>query len=159
MDKTYYSFSCKIKKTAVGSCSIRITDGTENGVWEKNLENGDESFYGDHSLEGILPNSSNLTVEVYGSSDSEFSITDMMLSVGDYRTPWTQANGEFANMQVTIDNNGVIIRSNTLAGTYTKQTPQEVSAYSNNTLSATINNDEVLAPKARFQNEISMTPI
>lgn len=43
-DKTYYSFSCKIKKTAVGSCLIRITDGTEAGVWEISLANGTRSF-------------------------------------------------------------------------------------------------------------------
>ncbi len=158
-DKTYYSFSCKIRKTAIGECFIRITDGTEIGVWEINLINGEESFYKEYSIEGILPNSSNLTISVYGSSDSEFSINDMMLAVGDYRTQWTQANGEFANTQVSIDNNGVIIRSNTLNGTYTKQTPQELSAYTNNTLSATINNDGISAPKAEFKNEINMSPI
>ncbi len=158
-DKTYYSFSCKIKKTAVGECLVRITDGTENGVWEIALENGDESFYDEYSLEAILPNSSNLTVSVYGSGDSEFAINDMMLAVGDYKTQWTQANGEFANTQVAIDTTGVTIRSNTLDGTYTKQTPQELSAYSNNVLAATINNEGLIAPKAEFKNEISMSPI
>ena len=158
-DKTYYSFSCKIKKTAIGECYVRITDGTESGIWEIFLDNGDESFYDDHVLEAILPNSSNLTIEVYGSSDSEFSITDMMLAVGNYRSQWTQANGEFANTQVTIDNSGVTIRSNTLAGTYTKQTPQEVSAYTNNVLVATVNDDGISAPKAEFKNEINMPPI
>lgn len=158
-DKTYYSFSCKIRKTAIGECLVRITDGTEIGVWEIGLANGEESFYNEYSLEGILPKSSSLIISIYGSSDSEFSINDMMLAVGDYKTQWTQANGEFANTQVSIDNNGVIIRSNTLTGTYTKQTPQELSAYSNNTLSATINNDGIRAPKAEFKNEINMSPI
>ena len=158
-DKTYYSFSCKIKKTAVGECLVRITDGTETGVWEISLDNGEESFYDEFSLEAILPNSSNLTVSVYGSSDSEFSINDMMLAVGNYKTQWTQANGEFANTQVSIDNTGVTIRSNTLDGTYTKQTPQELSAYSNNVLAATINNDGISAPKAEFKHEITMSPI
>ena len=158
-DKTYYSFSCKIKKTVVGECLVRITDGTETGVWEISLDNGEESFYDEYSLEGLLPNSSNLTVSVYGSSDSEFSINDMMLAVGDYKTQWTQANGEFANTQVSIDNTGVTIRSNTLDGTYTKQTPQELSAYSNNVLTATINNDGISAPKADFKDEITMSPI
>lgn len=159
INKTHYSFSCKIKKTAVGECLVRITDGTEHGVWEISLENGDESFYEEYSLEAILPNSSNLTISVYGSEDSEFSINDMMLSVGEYKTQWTQANGEFANTQVSIDNTGVTIRSNTLNGTYTKQTPQELSAYSNNVLSATINNDGISVPKAEFRNEIKMSPI
>ncbi|MBR2862247.1 MAG: hypothetical protein IKB97_01630 [Bacteroidaceae bacterium] len=158
-DKTYYSFSCKIKKTVVGECLVRITDGTETGVWEISLDNGEESFYDEYSLEGMLPNSSNLTVSVYGSNDSEFSINDMMLAVGDYKTQWTQANGEFANTQVSIDNTGVTIRSNTLDGTYTKQTPQELSAYSNNVLTATINNDGISAPKADFGDEITMSPI
>lgn len=157
--KTYYSFSCKIKKTAEGECWVRISDGTESGIWEISLDNGEESFYDEYSLEGILPNSSNLTVSVYGSADSEFSITDMMLAVGNYKSQWTQANGEFANTQVTIDNSGVTIRSSTLNGTYTKQTPQEVSTYTNNILSATINDDGILAPKAKFKNEINMSPI
>lgn len=158
-DKTYYSFSCKIKKTAVGECLVRISDGTESGVWDIFLDNGDESFYEEYSIEGILPNSSNLTVSIYGSGDSEFSITDMMLAVGNYKSQWTQANGEFANTQVSIDNNGVTIRSSTLAGTYTKQTPQELSTYSSNRLMATINDDGILAPKIETQNEISMPPI
>lgn len=158
-DKTYYSFSCKIKKTAVGECLIRITDGTETGIWEISLNNGDESFYDEYSLEGILPNSSNLTISVYGSADSEFSINDMMLAVGDYKTQWTQANGEFANTQVAIDSTGVTIRSSTLDGTYTRQTPQELNAYSNNVLAATINNEGLVAPKAEFKNEITMSPI
>lgn len=158
-EKTYYSFSCKIKKTAVGECLIRITDGTQAGVWEIALNNGDESFYGDFGIEKMLPNTSNLTVSVYASNDAEFSINDMMLAVGDYKTQWTQANGEFANTQVSIDNSGVTVRSSTLAGTYTKQSPQELSAYSNNTLVATINDDGVKAPKAEFTNEISMPPI
>lgn len=158
-EKTYYSFSCKIKKTAPGECMIRISDGTESGMWQIALDNGDTSFYDEHSIEAILPNSSNLTVSVYGSSDAEFSVTDMMLSVGDYKSQWTQANGEFANTQVSIDNNGVTIRSNNLAGTYTKQTPQELSAYANNTLVATINDDGTSAPKAEFTTEIGMSPI
>ncbi len=158
-EKTYYSFSCKIKKTAPGECMIRISDGTESGMWQIILDNGDTSFYDEHSVEAILPNSSNLTVSVYGSSDAEFSVTDMMLSVGDYKSQWTQANGEFANTQVSIDNNGVTIRSNNLAGTYTKQTPQELSAYANNILVATINDDGISAPKAEFRNEIGMSPI
>ena len=159
VEKTYYSFSCKIKKTAVGSCYVRITDGTESGIWSIELENGETSFYKDFCIEAMLPNSSNLVISVYGSSDSEFSITDMMLAVGDYKSQWTQANGEFANTQVTIDSNGVIIRSNTLDGVYTKQTPQEISTYANNSLTATINDDGVSAPKVVARNEISMSPI
>lgn len=158
-EKTYYSFSCKIKKTAAGECWVRISDGTEGGTREIVLENGDESFYKDFSIEKILPNSSNLTISVYGSSDSEFSITDMMLAVGDYRSQWTQANGEFANTQVTIDSNGVTIRSSNLSGTYSKQTPQELSTYSNNKLVATVNESGISAPKIDATKAISMPPI
>ena len=158
-DKTYYSFSCKIKKSAAGFSFIQITDGTESGVWAVRLENGEETFYGDFGIEKILPNSSNLTVSVYSSADSEFSITDMMLSVGDYKTQWTQANGEFANTQVSIDTGGITVRSSSLDGTYTKQTPQEISTYYNNQLAATLNNDGLKAPKATFGTEINMPPI
>jgi len=158
-DKTYYSFSCKIKKTSVGECLIQISDGTEGGTHEISLENGDEAFYKEFSIEEILPNSSNLTISVYGSSDSEFSVTDMMLAVGNYRSQWTQANGEFANSQVTIDANGVTIRSSTLSGSYSKQTPQEVSTFVNNRLAATVNSDGVSAPKIDVTKAIAMPPL
>lgn len=159
--KTYYSFSCRIKKTAVGSGSITLTDGTQEGVWTISLGNGDTSNYGEYAIEAILPHSTELTVAVTASNDNgiEFYVTDMMLAVGNYRTQWTQANGEFSNSQVQIDIDGVTVKNSNLDGSYTKQTSQAVEVFRNNQLAAIVSSDMVSANTGAFKDEIDMPPI
>lgn len=160
-NKTYYSFSCRIKKTAVGSGSITLTDGTQEGVWTISLGNGDTSNYGEYAIEAILPHSTELTVAVTASNDNgiEFYVTDMMLAVGNYRTQWTQANGEFSNSQVQIDIDGVTVKNSNLDGSYTKQTSQAVEVFRNNQLAAIVSSDMVSANTGAFKDEIDMPPI
>ena len=158
-DKTYYSFSCRIKKTAVGSCRVRLADGTQEGVWDIEVANGESSNYKEFAIEGFLPHSTELTVSVYATADAEFSITDMMLAVGSYRSKWTQANGEFSNSQVQIDGDGVTVKNSNLAGAYTKVTPQGVEVYLNSRLIATLNNTTVKALKAEISDEVDIPPI
>lgn len=159
--KTYYSFSCRIKKTAVGSGSITLSDGTQEGVWTISLENGETSNYSEYSIEGILPHSTELTVSVTASNDNgiEFYVTDMMLAVGNIRTQWTQANGEFSNSQVQIDIDGVTVKNSNLDGSYTKQTSQAVEVFRNNQLAAMVSSDMVSANTGAFKDEIDMPPI
>ena len=157
--KIYYSFSCRIKKTATGTCYVKITDGTEHGVWSIDLDNGDSSTWEDYSIEGILPMSTQLTIEVFGSSDSEFSITDMMLAVGNYRSNWSQANGEFANTQVAIDTTGVKITNSNLRGSYSKLDSQGLIIFDSNSESSFINNDGVHTKSISIENEIDMPPL
>ena len=157
--KIYYSFSCRIKKTATGTCYVRITDGTEHGVWEISLDNSESSTWEDFSIEGILPMSTQLTIEVFGSSDSEFSITDMMLAVGNYRSNWSQANGEFANTQVAIDTTGVKITNSNLHGAYSKLDSQGLIIFDSNSESSFINNDGVHTKSISAENEIDMPPL
>ena len=157
--KIYYSFSCRIKKTATGTCYVKITDGTEHGIWSIDLDNGDSSTWEDYSIEGILPMSTQLTIEVFGSSDSEFSITDMMLAVGNYRSNWSQANGEFANTQVAIDTTGVKITNSNLHGSYSKLDSQGLIIFDSNSESSFINNDGVHTKSISAESEIDMPPL
>lgn len=159
--KTYYSFSCRLKKTAVGSATVTLSDGTQEGVWTIALGNNETSNYGEFAIEGILPHSTELTVTVTASSDSgiEFYVTDMMLAVGNLRSQWTQANGEFSNSQVQIDIDGVTVRNNNLDGTYTRQTPQAIEVYSNSQLVAMVSKETVSATNGVFEKEIDMPPL
>ena len=159
--KTYYSFSCRLKKTAVGSATITLSDGTQEGVWTISLGNNETSNYGEFAIEGILPHSTELTIRVTASNDTgiEFYVTDMMLAVGNLRTQWTQANGEFSNSQVQIDIDGVTIKNSNLDGSYTKQTSQAVEVFKNNQLAAIISSDTVSANTGAFKNEIDMPPL
>ena len=145
----------------MGSGSITLTDGTQEGVWTISLGNGDTSNYGEFAIEGILPHSTELTVTVTASNDNgiEFYVTDMMLSVGNYRTQWTQANGEFSNSQVQIDIDGVTVKNSNLDGSYTKQTSQAVEVFKNNQLAAVVSSDTVSASTGAFKDEIDMPPI
>ncbi len=159
--KTYYSFSCRLKKTAVGSATITLSDGTQEGVWMITLGNNETSNYGEFAIEGILPHSTELTVTVTASSDSgiEFYVTDMMFAVGNLRSQWTQANGEFSNSQVQIDIDGVTVRNNNLDGTYTRQTSQAVEVYNNSQLAAIVSKEMVSATTGAFEKEIDMPPL
>ena len=158
-NKTYYSFSCRIKKIAAGTATVTLSDGTEEGVWTISLPNGKSSNYGEFAIEAMLPHSTELTVSVTASDDAEFYITDMMLAVGNYRSQWTQANGEFSNSQVQIDTDGITVKNSNLDGSYTKQTPQEVEVYRDGRLAALVSGDQVMADSGAFKNEIDMPPI
>lgn len=158
-DKTFYSFSCRIKKTAVGDCTVTLSDGTQEGIWVITVPNGEAVNYKEYAVEAILPHSTELTVSVTASNDAEFYITDMMLAVGSFRSQWTQANGEFSNSQVQIDSDGVTVKNSNLAGAYTKVTPQGVEVYLNSQLIALINNETIKAPIGEFTKEIDMPPI
>lgn len=158
-DKTFYSFSCRIKKTTVGDCTVTLSDGTQEGVWTITVPNGEAVNYKEYAVEAILPHSTELTVSVTASNDAEFSITDMMLAVGSFRSQWTQANGEFSNSQVQIDGDGVTVKNSNLAGAYTKVTPQGVEVYLNSQLIAVVNNETIKAPIGEFTKEIDMPPI
>lgn len=161
VSKTYYSFSCRIKKTAVGSATITLSDGTQEGIWTISLGNNETSNYGEFAIEGILPHSTELTIAVTASDDNgiEFYVTDMMLAVGNLRTQWTQANGEFSNSQVQIDIDGITVRNNNLDGTYTRQTSQSVEVYNNNQIAAMVSKEMVSAATGMFEKEIDMPPI
>ena len=157
--KTYYSFSCRVKKISAGTASITLSDGTEEGIWTISLPNGKSSNYGEFAIEAILPHSTGLTISVTASDDAEFYITDMMLAAGNYRSQWTQANGEFSNSQVQIDIDGITVKNSNLDGSYTKQTPQEVEVYKDGRLAALVSGDKVMASSGTFSNEIDMPPI
>lgn len=155
--KTYYSFSCRIKKLASGTATVTITDGVESS--QIVLNNGVDADYDEYSLEAILPNSTSLTVTVEADEDAGFGISDMMLAVGGYRSRWTQANGEFANSQFAITVDGTKASSNANSGTYSTQDYQGFSTFENNILSSALTKDELIAPSGRFSDGISMPPI
>lgn len=156
-NKTYYTFSCRIRKTAAGEGSIVITDGYSE--WKIEIPNGEAPIYAEYTIEKILPNSSALVITVYGSEESEFSVTDMMLAVGDYRSQWTQANGELANTQTQIDINGVKVSSTTTDDTSSQLTSQGLYTKDGNKIVSSLTNGGLITPEVNVTKEISMPPI
>ena len=81
-----------------------------------------------------------------------------MLATGDYIAQWTQANGEFANTQVSIDVNGVKIKSSTLPNTHSQQTPLGFSG-SNGSKTYKLDSDSVETDKAVISTEFDLPPL
>ena len=160
-EKTYYTFSTKIKKNATGNCYVKISNDNEEYVIE--LSAGTSAFFSDYEIKALLPKANYYDIEFYGSEDSNATFTDNMFAVGKYKTQWQQANGEIMNTQVNININGVLVKSLVYQGDYTVMSPLEFAGYSN--INGTIikvfslNKDVTLVKKLEAEDEIKMTPI
>jgi hypothetical protein len=156
-DSPRYSFSVRVKKGAVGTGQITLSDGIE--TYTLSFAAGDDSYYDQFSITNILPKNNYLNLTVSGSSDSDFTVTDMMLAVGEFVTQWTQANGEFANTQVNIDINGVTVASSTVQGSRTLQSPFQFGGYQNGNLTYSLDASAVKSDKALLTSGIEMPPL
>ena len=160
-EKIYYTFSTKIKKDATGTCYVKIYNSNEEHIIE--LNEGENSFYGDYQLQALLPKDNYYIIEFYGSEDSNATFTDNMFALGTYKSTWTQANGEIMNTQVNINIDGVLVKSSVYAGDYTIMSPLEFAGYSNlnGTITKvfTVNKDTTEVNKLKSKYEIKMYPI
>ena len=106
-----------------------------------------------------MPKSSVLVITVFGSDESELSVTDMMLAVGDYRSQWTQANGELANTQTQVDIQGVKVSSTTTDDTSSQLTSQGLYTKDGSNIISSLTNGGLVTPEINATREISMPPI
>lgn len=124
-DPACYTFSCRIKKGAVGECKVVIYNDVER--YEIPLLNGDSSYYGEYELSGLYPKQNHYTVSIVASGAKGVTFTDCMFASGDRKIKWTQANGEVMNTQVCVSIDGVVVRRGD--GDYTAMTPLEFAGY------------------------------
>lgn len=159
--KTYYTFSTKIKKDVTGTCYVKLYNSNEEHIIQ--LNEGESSFYGEYEIKALLPKDNYYDIEFYGSEDSNATFTDNMLAVGEYKTQWTQASGEIMNTQVNINLDGVLVKSSVYLGDYTVMSPLEFSGYSNINGTITkvfsLNKDTTLVKKLEAEDEVKMVPI
>lgn len=160
-EHVYYSFACRVKKETVGVSKVKLTDGIN--VWEEEMLAGTSKLWEEIKFQGILPESTTLEISIEGDASAEFEVTDMMLSTGEYNTPWQQANGEIMNTQVNIHSQGIIVKSSVFEGDYTVISPLEFSGYAKiggvNTKVFTLNKDVTEVKKLQATDEITMNPI
>ena len=160
-EKTYYTFSTKIKKDVTGTCYVKIYNNNEEYIIQ--LNEGESSFYGDYEIKELLPKDNYYIIEFYGSADSNATFTDNMFALGQYKSQWTQSSGEIMNTQVNINVDGVLIKSSVYNGDYTVMSPLEFAGYSNINGTMTkvfsLNKDTTLVKKLEAEDEIKMYPI
>ena len=158
---TYYTFSTKIKKDVTGSCYVKLYNTNEEHYIS--IPSGESAFYKDYEIKGLLPKDNYYIVEFYGSADSNATFTDNMLAVGEYKSQWTQANGEVMNTQVNINLDGITVKSSVYLGDYTVISPLEFAGYSimNGipTRVFSLNKDVTEVKKLLAKDEIKMPPI
>ena len=159
--KTYYTFSTKIKKGAVGSCYVKMYNSNEEYIIE--LKSGETAFYKEFEIKELLPKDTYYDIEFYGSADSEAVFTDSMLAVGSYKSQWQQASGEIMNTQVNINLDGILVKSSVYLGDYTVMSPLEFAGYSNINGTITkvfsLNKDTTKVKKLEAEDEVKMLPI
>ena len=159
----YYSFSTRIKKAVGASCYVKIY-GLKTPEYLVQSLSGESAFYNEFVIQGIEPLDDKLTIEFYSTAgDDGATFTDNMFSVGEYKSKWTQANGEIMNTQVNFSVDGILVRSSVYAGDYTVMSPLEFAGYSNvnGTLTRvfSLNKDTTKVKKLAAEDEIRMVPI
>ena len=156
-----YTFSTRIKKGLDGACYVKLYNDNEEYIIE--VPEGEESFYKEYELQKLIPTDNYYIIEFYGSKDSDATFTDNMLSVGEYKSQWSQANGEIMNTQVIVNKDGMLVKSSIYLGDYTIMSPLEFAGYSNIKGTITkvfsLNKDITYTKKLEAEDEIHMTPI
>lgn len=161
-EKTAYTFSTKIKKDAMGSCYVKIYNDSGELYDSIEVPSGVAVDYADFVYKALLPKDNYYTVEFYGSPDSDATFTDNMFALGEYKSQWTQANGEVMNTQVNINTQGILVKSNNMVD-YTVMSPQEFAGYSKiggkDVRVFSLNNGVTFAKKLEAKDEITMPPL
>ena len=153
-----YNLSCRVQKQATGTATITINDGVQtttltaqaSTAYEWNQLNAD-----------FTPQTGSVTITIT-TTEGWTSITDLMLAQGGI-TGWRQASGEIYNLQVSVDQDGVQVKSATYAGDYVQITPLEFAGYSNAGGAMkkvfTVNRDTTEVAKLQAESMIKMPPM
>ena len=155
-----HTLTARVLKGIVGSGKIELVSDLDHYVI--NLED-QKSYYWDEVALTFTPKMGWLDVKIIANANSTFNITDLMLAGGDTKQPWRQSAGEIYNTQVSLDANGIQVRSSVYSGDYVEITPLEFSGYSTaggqKRKVFTLNRDTTEVEKIKVRTQIDMPPI
>jgi hypothetical protein len=159
-DKTFYSFSAKVKKNVVGTAYITLTNRNETLTID--LPDQEGYYWDTVKIEEILPKDDHYVIEVHSDDDADLQVTDLMLAPGQTQREWTQSNGEVMNASVAITVDGMTIRSPQFPNDYTKIDALGLEVHSKEAGGARVfgfNKDETNVSKLRADEQITMPPM
>ena len=156
-EKTYYSFSARIKKDIVGAAYITLSNRNETLTID--LPDQTSYYWQNVTLEGLLPKDDHYEILFYTDYGALIEVTDVILSPGESRHEWTQASGEMSNTSVAITESGMTVRSAQFKKDFTKTTALGFEVHKNNTEVFGFNGDETNVEKLKVNSQIAMPPL
>lgn len=154
-----YTLALLAKKDLTGT--VTITVGNTSETKTITLEAGTAYNWQEMNVE-FMPTVGANTVTISAGAGATAEITDLILTTGGAYT-WRQASGEIYNTQVSLDQDGVQVRSSVYSGDYVEITPLEFAGYSNAGGSVTkvfsLNRDTTEVEKLEARSQIAMPPI
>lgn len=156
--QTEYTLTFRVRKLAGAGSASYIRIFTQVGEHRIELGDNDAPFYTEYTVGNLRPHASIATVEIYAGPGSQLAISDLMLNVGGFKTPWQQAQGEIMNTQVSVTNEGLRVKSNNYDDEMVI-TPQEFAGYSNGERIFSLNRDTTVVKKIEVAGQIDMPPM
>lgn len=156
-----YTLGFKAKKGATGVATIHLRNEIDD--YTVTIPEGTAILWKNYSIVGVEPHASYFDVVIEtNNAVTDFSITDLMLSVGDSTTPWVSASDEILSKNVAVDSSGVTVRSNN-TNDYTQLNELGLNGYSDASGTMknvfTVNRDTTEVEKFKSRAQISMPPI
>jgi len=154
-----YTLALIAKKDLTGTVTITVGNSSES----ETITLEDETAYNWEQIDvEFTPTIGANTVTITAGAGATAEITDLILTTGGAYT-WRQASGEIYNTQVSLDQDGVQVRSSVYSGDYVEITPLEFAGYSNAGGSVTkvfsLNRDTTEVEKLEARSQIAMPPI
>lgn len=156
-----YTLSFKAKKSYLGNATVHLRNSIDD--YEVVIPSSETPLWEDYEIAAALPHDSYFDVVVEtDAAVEEFAITDLILTIGDSKTPWVSASDEILSTHVAVDSDGVKVSSST-SNDYVKLDELGLNGYSDVTGTLqnvfTINRDLTEVSKLRARNQMEMPPL
>lgn len=156
-----YTLGLKASKGLVGSATVHLMNTIDD--YTVVIPDGEEFLWEDFAITAVRPSEGyfDIVIETDGAI-TDFAFTDLILTIGDSKTPWVSASDEILSTNVALDSEGVKVSSNT-TNDYVKLDELGLNGYSDASGSIenvfTINRDLTEVSKLRARNQMEMPPL
>ena len=152
-----YSFGFKAKKGATGTATIHLRNTVDDYVIT--IPANEAVLWESYEMTNLTPHDSYFDIVVGTDSNvTDFAITDLIINVGDSKTPWVPASDEILSKSVAIDSDGVTVRSST-NDDYVQLNELGLNGYHGSDNVFKLQQDVTEVAKLKSRDQITMPPI